>query len=223
MIGTGKGDLAELEQLAGAMLLELSPSARRALLRDVSRAVRKSQQRRIARQRNPDGSAFEPRKPASERRVGEHAKKFLYPSGGSGQPRLVYLKSWTRSGHLITGFDIERGAMRSFFVRRIVRWLPVEAGEENAGAGQIRSRPRRLAMFRKLRQARFLRAGADAREAWAGFAGRIARIARIHQEGLLDRPTPRAREIRYPERQLLGLTAEDRADLIDTILDHIRA
>lgn len=48
--------------LAG-LLSALGPAARRALARDVARELRAAQVRRIAAQRNPDGSGFEPRRP----------------------------------------------------------------------------------------------------------------------------------------------------------------
>jgi phage gpG-like protein len=223
MIGTGKGDLAELEQFVGGILQSLKPSERRSLLRTVARSMRKSQMARIAKQRNPDGSGFAPRKPPEKPSVGGYAVKFLYPAGGSGQARMVLMKSWVRQGPLLTGYDVQRGAMRSFFWDRVIKFLPVEQGEENAGAGKVNrgSRLRARAMFRRLRSGRFLKADASANEAWVGFAGRIAAIARIHQQGLFDRPTPRSREVRYAERQLLGLTAQDRAGILDAVMEHL--
>jgi phage gpG-like protein len=214
MIGTGKGDLAELEQFVGGILQSLKPSERRSLLRTVARSMRKSQMARIAKQRKP------PEKPS----VGGYAVKFLYPAGGSAQARMVLMKSWVRQGPLLTGYDVQRGAMRSFFWDRVIKFLPVEQGEENAGAGKVNrgSRLRARAMFRRLKSGRFLKADASANEAWVGFAGRIAAIARIHQQGLFDRPTPRSREVRYAERQLLGLTAQDRAAILDAVVEHLR-
>jgi phage virion morphogenesis protein len=57
-------DLSRLEQWAGALLARMEPGARRALARRIAIELRRSQARRIAEQRNPDGSAFEPRKSA---------------------------------------------------------------------------------------------------------------------------------------------------------------
>src|SRR5260363_398366 len=50
------------EAWMGARLARLQPSARRRLARTLAVALRRSQQSRIAAQRNPDGSAFAPRK-----------------------------------------------------------------------------------------------------------------------------------------------------------------
>ncbi|KAG0164981.1 hypothetical protein DFQ28_009317 [Apophysomyces sp. BC1034] len=47
---------------AGALLARLTPAARRAVLRDIARELRRSQQARIAAQHNPDDSTYEPRK-----------------------------------------------------------------------------------------------------------------------------------------------------------------
>lgn len=55
--------LEQLEDWAAPLLAKLQPAAQRALLRQVARDLRASQAKRIARQQNPDGTAFEPRKP----------------------------------------------------------------------------------------------------------------------------------------------------------------
>lgn len=60
--------LEQLEDWAAPMLAKLQPAAQRALLRQVARELRASQAQRIARQQNPDGTAFEPRKPQRDTR-----------------------------------------------------------------------------------------------------------------------------------------------------------
>ncbi|WP_082874748.1 phage virion morphogenesis protein [Burkholderia sp. MSMB1589WGS] len=55
-------DLQALERWAGGLLAKLSPAARRQLLRELGRDLRRAQQSRVAAQRNPDGSAYAPRK-----------------------------------------------------------------------------------------------------------------------------------------------------------------
>ena len=112
-------DLGEIDQLARALLRQIEPGRRRQFLRGIARDVRKSQSDRIARQIQPDGSQFAPRKTKAEARK-----------------------------------------------------------------GRLRSKM----MFRRLRLAKYLRSGADGGEAWVGFDGRAAAIARIHQEGLEDAP-----------------------------------
>lgn len=88
------------------------------------------------------------------------------------------------------------------------------------GTGKLRRKGaiRRAAMFARLRMGAHLKAGATADEAWVGFTGRTARIARVHQEGREDSPAPGQAKIRYPRRQLLGLTEADRTTLLDTVL-----
>lgn len=63
-------DFHELETWAGAFLSNLDAPARRALTRAVAAELRRRQARRIAEQRNPDGSAYEPRKPQLRLRPG---------------------------------------------------------------------------------------------------------------------------------------------------------
>jgi len=77
---------------------------------------------------------------------------------------------------------------------------------------------RRAAMFAKLRTARWLRIAGTPDAAEVGFASRVARIARIHQEGLRDRAAPDAQEVRYPRRALLGFTEADRECVRDLLL-----
>lgn len=86
-----------------------------------------------------------------------------------------------------------------------------------ARAGEIR----RGAMFTKIRQARFLTVKADASQISIGFFGRVSRIARVHQEGLSDRPSRTAQPVRYERRELLGFTDRDREMIRDALLKHL--
>ena len=56
-------DLQALETWAAALIAKLNESERRKLLGAVARDLRRSQSKRITTQRNPNGSAFAPRKP----------------------------------------------------------------------------------------------------------------------------------------------------------------
>lgn len=60
------------------------------------------------------------------------------------------------------------------------------------------------AMFQKLRTSRYMKATGRENSAVVEFTGKVQRIARVHQYGLKDQPTPHAKEVQYPERQLLG-------------------
>ncbi|BFU60767.1 MULTISPECIES: phage virion morphogenesis protein [Rodentibacter] len=55
--------VAEIQAKLTALIANLSPQARRQLARKIGQSLRKSQSARIARQQNPDGTAFEARKP----------------------------------------------------------------------------------------------------------------------------------------------------------------
>ncbi|CAN7260770.1 phage virion morphogenesis protein [Variovorax sp. LjRoot84] len=55
-------DLSALETWAAPLLAALTPAKRRALARRIGQALRRGQAARIAAQKNPDGSAYEPRK-----------------------------------------------------------------------------------------------------------------------------------------------------------------
>lgn len=80
---------------------------------------------------------------------------------------------------------------------------------------------RRRAMFSKIRTAKYLKAKGSADAAEVGFVGRVAHIARVHQEGLrarVDRDGPR---YDYPERRLIGYTGADRELIQDSVLRHL--
>ena len=80
---------------------------------------------------------------------------------------------------------------------------------------------KRKAMFRKLRNTYNLKAGSTDTEAWVGFSGRAARIARVHQEGLEDAPAKGAEPVRYARRVLLGATEAERQVLLDVLFAHV--
>ena len=51
-------EIGSLESFAADLIAGLEPDARKALARDLARQLRTRQQKRIADQQNPDGSAF---------------------------------------------------------------------------------------------------------------------------------------------------------------------
>ena len=69
---------------------------------------------------------------------------------------------------------------------------------------------RQAKMFQKLPKASYMKAKGDAQSITVGFTGRVARIARVHQYGLKDRAEASAPEVRYEQREVLGLTKDDR-------------
>ncbi|CAI1500898.1 Mu-like prophage protein gpG [Serratia quinivorans] len=75
----------------------------------------------------------------------------------------------------------------------------------------IRSKKGRVKreMFAKLRTNRYMKAKGSADEALIEFAGRVQRIARVHQEGLRDRPNRHSRDVQYDARPLLGFSEVD--------------
>jgi phage gpG-like protein len=216
--------LEELERIAGGLLRALSPAQRRTILRRMAADLEQRNRSRVAAQRQPDGSAFTPRKARPTPVTGRSAACFLYPSGGGGEPRRVIMKSFTwGSGQMMTGFDIEAGAIRSFEFAKVVKWLPVPEAHRNKGGGSLRRRGglKRKAMFRRLATARYLRSQADDKGFWVGFSGKASQVASIHQGGLRDRPSLRARAVDYPRRELLGANDADREHLLDLVYEKL--
>ncbi|TDY90289.1 UNVERIFIED_ORG: phage virion morphogenesis protein [Herbaspirillum seropedicae] len=84
-----------------------------------------------------------------------------------------------------------------------------------------RIKRQKAAMFNKLRTNTFLRIQADANQASVGFFGKVARIARVHHEGLQDKVAPRGPSYKYPARPLLGFNSADEMLVRDRLLRHI--
>jgi len=76
-------------------------------------------------------------------------------------------------------------------------------------------------MFAKLRTHRYMKAKATADEALVEFAGRVQRIARVHQEGLRDRPTRHSRDVQYQARPLLGVSKNDKTIIEMVIMENV--
>lgn len=97
--------IAPVEARFGALVSALAPAARAVLAKAIATQLRQSQMKRIAAQLNPDGSAFEARKPQLR-----HQKKNLR-AGMFGKLRTAkYLKANGTAEGAIVSFtrDVER-------------------------------------------------------------------------------------------------------------------
>ncbi|AXF61192.1 phage virion morphogenesis protein [Leclercia sp. W6] len=70
-------NLKNIEFWLDDLLKQLSPPERRKLMRDVATELRKQQQNNIAMQKNPDGTAFEPRKSSGRAKQGRVRRKMF--------------------------------------------------------------------------------------------------------------------------------------------------
>jgi len=80
---------------------------------------------------------------------------------------------------------------------------------------------RRGKMFAKLCTTKFLRTTVTDSAAVVGFAGRVERIARVHQYGLRDRVRPGGPEVQYTRREVLGYTEQDEQMVGDVVIAHL--
>lgn len=80
---------------------------------------------------------------------------------------------------------------------------------------------KRLAMFRKLRTARFLKVEVTGDGLAIGYTGRAAYLASIHQEGLAGQVARGGPTVTYPVRKLLGMTDAELEMMHDRLLGHI--
>lgn len=90
---------------------------------------------------------------------------------------------------------------------------------------QLRKKAGRIKrqMFARLRQAKYLRLQSTPNSIAIAFAGRVARIARVHQYGLRDRPGRGQDDVQYNRRELLGFTDDDLEMIRDRLLTHLTA
>lgn len=211
-------DLAALHRLAESLLDAIDGPARARLLRRMAQDIRKTQQARMARQTAPDGTPWEKRKPRVSAKPATRPVRFLYNS--SGVVRLVDMRSWVKQGDRMTGFDREADGIRTFRSDRVSKWLPGLGSAEGVPKG-LKGGTRRKAtsMFRGLRTARHMKAGAGPEEAWVSFTSRAVRLARIHHHGLRDRVAKDGPEVDYPERPLLGFAPSDEAQILNAFID----
>ncbi|HCM64381.1 MAG TPA: phage virion morphogenesis protein [Morganella sp. (in: Bacteria)] len=186
--------LDALEHELAGLLARVSPAERKKLSREIVRDLRKSQIKRIREQKNPDGSAFTRRK--AQFITVQREIRFIW----RGQQRS--LKNWQQNKRMITGFDVNKGAVRSFRKGDIQRFIAVKKDRI-----KVKGKSKQTRMFKRLATARYMRAFSNENEAAIFFAPAAANIAAIHQYGLKEKL--RNLDIQYPSRQLLGFSADD--------------
>ncbi|HID9334348.1 TPA: phage virion morphogenesis protein [Klebsiella pneumoniae] len=201
----------QLDQVFAEILSAMTPARRLRTARGIATTLRRTQSQRIGKQTSPEGVPY----PKRRRRV-------LRSQAGIGfiwQGEERRLRNWraTRGsrGRMLTGFDEERGAVRSFYRADIERYLDISFNETR------RDTTKADPMFRRLRTTRFLKARATSEGASVGFSGVAARIARVHQYGLRDRVNDSGAMATYPRRELLGLSKADRMAIARLVIDSL--
>ncbi|WP_140918810.1 phage virion morphogenesis protein [Limnobaculum xujianqingii] len=201
----------QLDNYLANVVEQLAPNQRRRLSRQLAYGLRQRNQKRIGRQQNPDGGSYIPRKNRVLRTQG--GVRFLWKEG------VRELTNWRTTGRgdarKITGFDTDRGAVRSFYKRDIQRYLEINTSQTKRRISRTEK------MFRRLRTARFLKASATANEATVGFNGRTSQIASVHQYGEVDNVAEQAKT-RYPVRELLGFSHDDIDWIADSVVNFLQ-
>lgn len=213
-------DLDILEEWVQPLIARLEPGQRKTLARQIGIALRKSQQQRIRKQKNPDGSSYKARVGKKKTRRARKRLRFVYEKPGH-EPEEREIVNWFSTPETYFGFDERNaGGLRTFKKRRVVRIIE----RDMTPVIDPRARTNRSAaaekMFQKLRTARYMKMNATAAGASIGYEGRIAHIARIHQEGQLA-PVNEFIRYDYPERELLGATPDDIEMVYDMLLRHL--
>ena len=97
-------ELHALEAWAGRLLAQLQAPARRAALRDIACDLRRSQQARIAQQKNPDGSAYVPRKPRGLKKLRTKQGRIKNAAMFAKLRQAKYLRAESYANSLAVGF-----------------------------------------------------------------------------------------------------------------------
>jgi len=96
----------------------------------------------------------------------------------------------------------------------------VRKQRKNLRGKKGRIKRQKAAMFQKIRTQKNLKIEQDENQLSVGFFGRVARIARVHQEGLTDKVAKKGPDYRYPARPLLGFNAADVEFIRESLLYH---
>jgi phage virion morphogenesis protein len=91
---------------------------------------------------------------------------------------------------------------------------------KNLRGKQGRIRRQKAEMFSKLRTTKHLKTQQDTNQLAVGFFGKVARIAKVHQEGLKDKVSKNGIAYRYSRRQLLGFSLADYHVIRESLLHH---
>lgn len=117
------------------------------------------------------------------------------------------------------GRDLRRNQQQRIATQRNPDGTPYAPRKAKA----LRSKQGRIKrqMFTRLRQAKHLRLQSTADSIAIAFTGRVARIARVHQYGLRDRPDSKTPAVQYSRRVLLGFTDTDLDLVRHQLLTHL--
>lgn len=119
------------------------------------------------------------------------------------------------------GMALRRAQQRRIGAQQDPDGTPYAPRRTPSAARRHKGRIKRRAMFVKLRQAKHLRMSASANAVAVGFSGRVARIARVHQEGRIDAVSHGGKRVVYARRRLLGFAPADVELIQRMLLEHL--
>ena len=114
--------------------------------------------------------------------------------------------------------DLQRSQAERIKAQQNPDGSPFELRKPRKKKGAIRQRT----MFASLRKRKTLRRASSSDHAEVGFRGRDARIADVHQQGLISEVSPGGPLAKYAQRQLLGLSGEDISDIEKSALQFLQ-
>ncbi len=98
------------------------------------------------------------------------------------------------------------------------KWEPRKKRIDKEGKQKDRKVAKQKKMMLGLRKAKHMKIQANNNGASVGYAGRVSKIARTHHYGLTEQDKVTGNSIKYPERQLLGVSEVDERVLFEVVL-----
>ncbi|OZG41787.1 phage virion morphogenesis protein [Aeromonas sp. A35_P] len=204
-------ELKDLEMLADN-LAKIGDMKRLSEIIDlIAKKVKANNTGRIKANVQPDGSPMPRRKMSI---TGNEHIAFVYKNPVTGVTLVRNLKNYKRLGPCLKGFDRTRGAIRSFRLSRIVKFISIDKTKV-----VIRKAPQK--MFKNIIKAKWFKLKTSPSSATIEFSGVAGHVAAIHHYGEKDRSNPKAKEMRYPERKLLAVTPQDEKDIRDILIEEL--
>jgi len=108
-------------------------------------------------------------------------------------------------------------------LRNTASYAKHRAGWQGRIRAKLEARKKRGQMFKTLRTTKYLKTEASPNVATITFKGPVQAMARVHQFGLKDKVSRilGAMTVKYPARQLLGITRLDRTMVKTIVVEHL--
>jgi phage gpG-like protein len=217
--------LKQLDGWIASAIRSMSPARRSTLMREISKTIRRENQKRITMQKDPDGTNWKKRKKRKQNRQGRtpSTDKFytLNYRDASRRSSTRPIKLVKVRGHLVEAIDLQEKKLKTFRKDRVISLIDEKGAVADFSSENFGKIKKKTKMMLGLRHSRRMKAQGNSTEATIGFSGLNAQIAEVHQFGLTDEVEKGGPKANYPIRQLLGINDHDLATIEQLVFKHI--